>query len=1321
MKPTLTVTNQPPRTIEVTSNSNAKARSKRDLDGVKVFVLGNAAVCCGSGPLTLIRGKTARMLFCVLGCSQGGPVLRDTIANLLWGPDCEKSAARLKLRQTLFRLKSQLANSEVQGVEGLIHANAEAIWLSESDVVVDYGEVQRLLSAGNESSIEKAMSLYGGDLFANETSKSTEFELWIGSRNSMLRQRLIEAGLSLAQSYRNEGMITPARNLLSRLAAISPASNEVNRELIALHMEEGRTDDAQQQYEVFANALKEEFEVDPGEDFVGGFDEANPFSVLPVAVPAPKLESYRPLRTDLPTSVCAPSPIAGSRMVSALSIALVDEDSNGACFDSFEGKSRWNKVENIIERAVVGLDGEVLLATPGRVEAVFVGTRGAETTPLRATYAAGRILSDLASYLDTNDRPPTQPLGITCGIVTRSNLGDASYRGMYSKTVLAALEEAGEICSLGWSGAIAVCGETYLNVNPVFICEKLAHDQDHKTQTYLLKNRRRTPRHFNIRVDKGLAPMIGREGELSFLREKWRQAVNGGIQLIVVRGELGIGRSRLVHEIELEVERAREFIIHLDCTYLHSSVPFYPIRNFLEAFFDIYASDKPSEKRRKIESTLVRYGQDYASYRPIIDNLIEGAFEDEPLARSGYMRDVVYPTLYKLLRFICGNRPVLLVVEDIDWIDPYTMDFLPYLHGITASLGHLMLATITPNSPTPQYLQHANAVLELGPLSSADCQSLIDSHDPENTIKPSVRAELVHASAAIPLYLEELVRSEVNSNERAIGAGSSKQVSVTSPRESLAAGDGLLRQFGLTAEGENTARVAAVVGRVFSVPLLRELVGGTREEFESHLTRLKDGRLIAPTESGDAKMMKFRHQIIRDSIYFSLPKKERLHLNRRVADIVSGPRASYFRSRPETIAQYYLEAEAPLEAVPHLIDAGVRAFDVESRMEALAYLETALEIVSRPNSAETAHDLVARTCLTLGAILVSTEGAGSESVEEIYRRARDAALATENLRQYFQATWGLWCSSMVRSNLKQASWLSQQLHREANRIGDSHLALEARHCLWTTCHLEGNQDDAWRHIDSGLTGYSKVEHRDLADSFGGHDPGVCCRTIGSIVAFLRGDAERSKELSLESVKLAMDLRHTGTLAQALWGAMDVAQFADDESALRQYRIRLLEVASAHRYVDYTAIAGIFGGWARVRYDGDPDGIRDLEEGLAIKSELEGLGLPFQIWLLADAQYRLGRLDEAMRQNELAQGIAERSGEAWWLPELYRTELHLRLRVDPVVDDEHRRLLSKGIELAQSQGAVFLLRRLHSIVDEFPDLNDGHLVEIPGIARLAASR
>ncbi len=793
-----------------------------------------------------------------------------------------------------------------------------------------------------------------------------------------------------------------------------------------------------------------------------------------------------------------------------------------------------------------------------------------------------------------------------------------------------------------------------------------------------------------------LPPLVDRKEELEPQLRLWEKARRGDGQVILIRGEPGIGKSRLAQELNDRVTSTTHYRIRYQCSPYYRNTALFPFIDQLSRAARFRPDDAPTERLKKLERLLKTADPNPGEALPLMASMLSVPMEDPgPLATMTPQRrrEKTIETLITQYRGLCAQRPLLVIFEDLHWVDPTSRELIDIFVENLLDTRVLAVFTARPSfRPDWTEREHVN-VFDLNRFEPRDGLTLIEQVAGPRTVPELLSHEILERTDGVPLFVEELTRTlldlDIVSPNRESNAAVESQVTRAIPATLQ---DSLMARLDQLGAAKRVAQLGATIGRQFSLALLKALAS-RQAHFDSAalpelLQRLQETDLLTVHGTAPNLNYTFKHALVRDAAYDSLLKRQREGLHREIVTVLEEEFEETVETRPELLAYHCSEAQLCDKAVEYWLEAGRRAADASANVEAVSHLRSGLSLLPRVRDPALRKRVELDTRVALGAPLISTKGPGSSQVEKNYTRALKLCAEVPESKQHFEAHWGWWRVSL---NHRIGRERGNTLLALAERLGDQGLLLQAHHCQWATRYHLGDHEACCRHAEAGLVLYEPQTHRHHASVYGGHDAKVCGHGEYALSLWLLGHPKQALRQLGEALAWAIELAHVGSIAHARDYELLLGLYRRDAAGVARFAERMIEFATAEKLPDYRERGLIFKGWALAQHGEARAGIELMSESL---QRLRSFGtkedLPMFLELLAQVYHSLGETDEGLECVQQAFEESEQAGLHCWLAELHRCRANLRLPESN--DEEAEASLLAALEIAREQGALtFQLR------------------------------
>ncbi|AZL60757.1 hypothetical protein EI545_19185 [Tabrizicola piscis] len=808
-------------------------------------------------------------------------------------------------------------------------------------------------------------------------------------------------------------------------------------------------------------------------------------------------------------------------------------------------------------------------------------------------------------------------------------------------------------------------------------------------------------------------PTIGRHAEIALVATRWNDAIEGDGQVMVISGEAGIGKSRIVFAMDQELAEGTTSRLALFGSVIHKNSAFYSVRLAFEALLGLADSDSIEFKREKLLVYLADLKLDPVLVgEPILELL--GVPDATGMVRPPSFPEREKTKIIKALLQLCAamseRKPLLMLIDDVHWIDPSTLEFLSRWIEAMPLRRCLMLITARPEFESPwKNLAHVSA-LELNRLGRRESIKLIESIVGRPMPEPLMQ-QIVSRTDGVPLFIEELTKMIVEAGFLE-GTADFREDLLHSIPESLQAS--LLARLDRMSEVKEVAQVAAAIGRTFQRPLLARVQGGSDALVQAALTKLIDADLVVPVgDHGDEPTYRFRHALVQEAAYQSMLRVSQVKWHGKIAEVLERDFPDTAEREPELLAHHFTLARNHLKAETYWFTAARVAMSRSASVEAIEHLRQALaNLAHSPATAERDRrelDLQ----IAVAVPLASVHGYAQEKVRTAYARARDLCGQYGETEKLFMVVYGQFRSALIggeyASALEHAELLVSLLDGPDNPV----LTAASLRSLGSVLIYLGRPHDAMIHLERGLKIELTMEDRRHSLGFDVVDLPVALHAYSAIGHWLAGSSHAARTAIEKALVLAHETDHPFSISFSSAFASWVYQFLGDEAALKKCSADLIALSESNTFHFWLGWGRIMNGWARREELGDTT-LDVIEQGLAEwHGTASGVGSSYFAYLHADAALYLNQFDKARELIGAAQSFERTSGEAFWRPELIRLNGEIANRSGDL--DSAQQFWQQAHDIAAETGMRFPQLRAAVSIARAADGPSGrtHAVELLG--------
>lgn len=780
--------------------------------------------------------------------------------------------------------------------------------------------------------------------------------------------------------------------------------------------------------------------------------------------------------------------------------------------------------------------------------------------------------------------------------------------------------------------------------------------------------------------------LVGRAREAALLAEHWAQAAAGQGRAVLIRGEAGIGKSRLARTLEAHIAGQPHRRFKAGGSAFHRNSAFHPIAGLLRCALRIDRDAAGAASCRRLEAALAALGMAEAEAPAIFASLLGVPMAEGDGRAHGWSRERERAeTLRLLAQFfvrLAAADPVLLVVEDLHWVDASSLELLEQLVESAAAARMLIVLTARPEFDPPWADHRGIGTIALGRLGRPQIERLVSAIAGGRPVPAPIRARIVAGSAGVPLFVEELTRMLLDGETPRHDDGASRPSAARQPVPGKPEDSLVARLEGLPA-GRATAQLAAVIGERFSYAMLRIVAETDEARLRRDLDALVGAGLLQAQGEPPQATYAFKHALVQDAAYRTLPPGLRLAYHGRIADALE----AQGESEPELLAHHHAEAGRAAEAVRYWHRAGAEAVRRLAYVEAIGHLGSAIRALRvLPDSRDrNRQELGLRTAL--GVPLVAARGYGAPEVEDCYTRAYDLSLGLDDSDRRFATVRGLWNLRLVRAELDRARALGDQLLELALADRDPGKRVAAHRTMGVTLFALGEYAAAAGHFQAAIAAYDPGLHAALAPEHGA-DPCVVCMAYLGTTTWALGHPDQALRHVQDGLALARRLGHDLSIAVALTTASRFHQVRREPERTREHATAVIALSEELGLPYWRALGRILHGWAMAREGNAQGGIVAIQRGRkALRETGAALVEPWNLAALADAHRCAGELGPALGFLAESLALAEATGERWWQAEQLRLTGECTLeRGGPSAGAEAAAWFERAMAVARGQQA-----------------------------------
>jgi class 3 adenylate cyclase/tetratricopeptide (TPR) repeat protein len=1005
-------------------------------------------------------------------------------------------------------------------------------------------------------------------------------------------------------------------------------------------------------------------------------------------------------QTDPKSQASSLSNRAERRQLTIMFVDLVDSTAMSTRLDPEEMGEVIRLYQNTVAGEIARFDGHLAKFMGDGILAYFGWPTAHEDEAERAIRVGLAIVSSVARLQNVQQLDLAARVGIATGLVVVGDLigeGAAQEEAVVGDTP----NLANRLQTLACSGEITVSEQTYRLAQDAFLFRDLGNHElkgmGKPTRVFAVIGERARFSRFEARPDGRARSLFGREQELGVLCEQWSQAVTGEAQGVLLLGEAGIGKSRLIQALVDAIED-QHFQIRYQCSPYYRDSPLFPVVQQLRYATQISAEDADETKLDKLERLL-----DVAGRSPESAPLVADLIGIPRLARyphleisSQLQRVRTLSVLVDQLLGLAALQPVLVIVEDAHWIDPTTLEMLQL--GLNR-IGHARVMMLLTSRPDGQPALSAHPMitrLVLNRLGNVAVGAITANIAGTRRLPSSVLDEIASRADGVPLFVEELTKAVV---ELAEGSELGDRIGAATIPATLH--DSLMARLDRVPGVKRVAQLAACIGREFNYQTLSSIAALPPVDLELALDRLASAELIFRRGTPPDAAYTFKHALVRDAAANSLLLSERRRIHAAIADALA---TSLPVGPSELIAQHAEMAGLAEIAIQQWLRTGQGAVDRYANVEAVSYLERALKLVLSKAESEARDRQELEVLIALGVPQIAVQGYASNAVERTYSRARTLCERLGDQEHLFFVLRGLWNCVFDRADLEQSLEIANTLLDRAKDGSNLEMGLAYR-AVGATRFNRGELCESLDAFRKAIEACGNLGN-DNAVKIYGEAPAIISLIYSGWILSIQGRLDEGLENGERALKLARQCGYPLVIAFVSQLHCTILAEQRRPAACLALAEEALRFSREHFLVFWIAGLTILAGWARAWMTDSVEGIEQLRMGIeGWKNTGAALHIPAWGSRLAEALLLANVTDEAATELEDALTLAYKNGDVLMLAELHRLRGRLHVRLSRFAEAETDFLRAREVGRRQT-AKLFELRATSDLAQLWVD--QGHV-------------
>ncbi|WP_299397631.1 AAA family ATPase [Pelagibius sp.] len=821
------------------------------------------------------------------------------------------------------------------------------------------------------------------------------------------------------------------------------------------------------------------------------------------------------------------------------------------------------------------------------------------------------------------------------------------------------------------------------------------------------------PRHLDRqreaqRADE-LVPFVNRTGEMNLLTDRWQAARGGQGQVVLLAGEPGIGKSRLVRAFIERLSAQKSITLTYHCTAFHQNKPLHPLIERMQRRAGLSDDDPPMVALAKIHEQFKNSTLDAEEAVRLFAPLLSVKLAEEDGVSTEQQLDMerLLDVMLAETEAMAVHRPLMMIVEDLHWIDPTSLEFLQRLAQRISNQRIMLILTLRPEAEARMRPLFPGTGLSLDRLQRPECETIIRHIVQDKDFPQDLVDTIAERTDGVALFIEQLTKAVLESNA-VVDLGDRYEVAAETPATSIPTTlrGSLLARLDRYPAAREVAQMGAVIGREFSFKMLATISDLSEHDLQRALDRLVEAQLLYQAGAPPRAIYRFKHALVQEMAYSSLLKKKRRRVHAQIAAFLEDRSPHLTITEPELLAHHYAQAVLPHRAIAFHLKAAERAILRSAMSEAVAEVDLGLALLPSITEAADNRALELRLRVAQATALRATMGTGARETGAAWAQALRLCENEADKTLLFRVLYGSFLFHQGNANLQEARNFGTSLLDLGAELNDDNALLRGHSAIGRTAFGQGDFAEARDNLEKAIA-LNGPARPGSGSEIGRPESPVLDLCYLSWTSFALGFPETALAQAGRALAIAEADDEAYALVVANGNACYLHQFCRDDASVGRCAERVVALAGEKGYPHWRSLGQMFQGWLKARGGDSAAGIEVFRQALAAhRATGEVLEVCYFLGLLAELLGADGAPEAGLAQIDEALEMVGQTGERWYEAELHRIRGALLLSAAEPEPARAEAEFQRALDLAGAQDArLWALRAAVSLAQLHLDHGD----------------